>query len=209
MFRKVFKCSIFILSIIFVTIAFAQSPAQILQQQLSRFQTMTANFKQVVLSTDGTTLQKSNGTMAISRPGKFRWETLLPMKQLIITDGKSVWIYDHALQQVVIRKLNQSISQTPILLLTQTHVYLEKSFNIKQIVNKKRGQWFSLTPKSKGEVFNEVILGFQNNQISQMQFSNQLGQKTIVDFSKVKTGVSVPQNRFIFSAPKGVDVVKE
>ena len=141
---KHLKYIVFLLSIIFVATAFAKSPAQILQQQLSRFQTMTANFTQVVVSSDGVELQKSTGTMAISRPGKFRWETLTPMKQSIITNGKTVWIYDPALQQVVIRKLNQSISQTPILLLTQTHVYLEKSFNIKQDDSKQSEQRFSL-----------------------------------------------------------------
>ena len=199
---------------------------------------MTANFTQVVMSSDGTTLQQSTGTMAISRPGKFRWETLTPMKQSIVTNGQTVWIYDPALQQVVIRKLNQSISQTPILLLTQTHVYLQNSFNITQIkgnqiprssrgmtdstsrgttkneVSSSRGltagsQWFSLTPKKSGEVFNQVILGFTNNQITHMQFSNQLGQKTIVKFSKVKTDVTIPSSQFTFKAPKGVDIVKE
>ncbi len=209
MLKNAFKYSIVLFSVIFVGAAFARTPTQILQQQLSRFQTMTANFTQVVMSSDGVELQKSTGTMAISRPGRFRWQTLTPMKQEIITNGTTVWIYDPALQQVVIRKLNQSISQTPILLLTQTHDYLEKSFNIRQIKNKKISQWFSLTPKKSGEVFNQVILAFQNNQISQMQFSNQLGQQTIIKLSKVKTGVLIPASQFTFKAPKGVDVVKE
>lgn len=184
------------------------SPAiSLLQKQLANFHSMTADFSQTVLSSDGSTLQQANGEVKILRPGKFMWNTLKPMKQQIITNGKTVWVYDPMLQQVVIRTLDKSISKTPILLLTQTHLYLQQSFNITQL--NKPGEWFELQPKEVDEVFDRVVLGFQGNQIKEMDFSNQLGQKTIVKFSSVKMNPMISASEFHFTIPKGADAVRE
>ena len=199
---------IFIFCFLFYGSLFANASST-LQQQLSSFHSMTADFSEVVLSADGSQLQSSNGTMAILRPGKFRWITLQPMQQQIITDGKTVWVYDKALAQVIVRQLNQSIGQTPILLLTQTHVYLNHQFTIKTLTNKEAGQWFLLTPIESNQMFSQVVLGFQDNQIKEMHFSNQLSQETIVKFSNIKINSSVSASDFVFKVPQGVDVVNQ
>jgi len=192
---------------IFPFVSFAQSPAAILQSQLSSFHSMTADFKQVVTSANGVVLQKSSGTMEIMRPGKFRWNTLKPLRQLIVTDGKKVWIYEPDLQQVTIRPLDNSVGQTPALLLTSAHVFLEKNFNIETVKNKK--SQFKLTPKDNNEMFNAITLSFKNNVLAQMKLENQLGQDTMLIFSNVKINPKLNAQSFSFKIPKDIDVIDQ
>lgn len=184
---------------------------------------MTADFKQIIVGSKGTILQKSFGNMTIQRPGKFRWEIKKPLKQIIITDGKKVWIYDPDLQQVTIKKLDSNIGQTPALLLTSSHVFLQKSFNVfklkmdsrlreydnSSIDLKQYGEWFKLIPKNQEALFNAIIIGFKNNKIMQMRLENQLGQNTILNFSNVKINPKLNKKLFSFVVPKQVDVIDQ
>ncbi len=221
--KKIFTIAIFNFLLLCAFCCFAQSAVQVLQQKLSTFSSMTADFKQIIVGSKGTILQKSFGNMTIQRPGKFRWEIKKPLKQIIITDGKKVWIYDPDLQQVTIKKLDSNIGQTPALLLTSSHVFLQKSFNVfklkmdsrlreydnSSIDLKQYGEWFKLIPKNQEALFNAIIIGFKNNKIMQMRLENQLGQNTILNFSNVKINPKLNKKLFSFVVPKQVDVIDQ
>ena len=189
--------------------SFAQSASQILQNKLEAFHSITANFDQQVFNADKTVLQKSGGNMAIQRPGKFRWNTDEPLKQLIVTDGKKVWVYDQDLEQVTIQLLGNNIGQTPVLLLTSSHAYLDKSFTITQLKSTGNDQWFKLVPKNNDEMFNTIKIKFTGNILDEMQLNNQLGQMTEIDFTNVVLNPSLDASLFNFSPPKGVDVIDQ
>lgn len=202
------KKIVFALVILLVGNVYAQSAAQILQQKLSGFQSMTANFTQTVTTEENTILQKISGNMALKHPGKFRWETTTGIKQLIVTDGVKLWIYDPELKQVTIRRLGFGVEQTPILILTGSHLNLQKYFVVSKISRDQFGEWFQLIPKSKGSAFASVMIGFENNKIIGIGFTNQLKQKTEVWFSNVKIN-SADLPDFSFTIPSGVDVISE
>ncbi|MBU2545915.1 MAG: outer membrane lipoprotein chaperone LolA, partial [Gammaproteobacteria bacterium] len=153
-------------------------------------------------------LQKSLGTLELQRPGKFRWEVTKPMRQLIVTDGKTVWIDEPDLQQVTIRSLDIDSQQTPILLLTN-HAYLMNKFTISQLSAKASMQRFLLIPTNKQEAFGQIIITFQKDRLNQMEFSNQLDQKTQLIFSDVKMNPALDAKLFVFTLPKGVDVIDQ
>ena len=67
--------------------------AQHLQQRLQAMKTYSASFQQKILGKKRV-LSQSSGTMALQRPGKFVWNTLSPMKQRVVADGRQIWIYD-------------------------------------------------------------------------------------------------------------------
>lgn len=202
--KKIIVTLIFLLT----SNVYAQSAAQMLQQQLSGFQNMTAGFTQTVITEENTILQKTSGNMALDRPGKFRWETATGIKQLIVTDGVKLWIYDPELKQVTIRQLGSSVGQTPILLLTKSHFDLQKHFVISKISRDQPGDWFQLIPKNKDDSFVSVVIGFENGKIIGIGFTNQLQQKTDVWFSNVKINSANLPN-FNFTIPAGVDIVDE
>ena len=49
---------------------------------------MSASFEQVLLDSNGRVLAESSGTMAIKRPGRFRWHYTAPEELLVLGDGR-------------------------------------------------------------------------------------------------------------------------
>jgi outer membrane lipoprotein carrier protein len=193
------------LILLFPALAFAFSPSEMLQQKLANLKSITADFHQTITGEEGSVLQESSGKMAVLRPGKFRWETIEPMKQLIITDGKRVWLYEPDLQQVTIKALNQSLSETPILLLTKTNTDLNQQFNIK----KTNENQFELTPKNKEELFNKITITFSGEQIKELTLKNALAQTTKIKFTNTKLNPKLFSTQFSFVPPKNTDIINE
>jgi len=204
----ILKIIIFIISCIVITNLYAQSAAQNLQVKLANLHNMSADFAQVVTTEDGTVLQQVTGKMVLARPNKFRWETTSGIKQLIVTDGKTLWIYDPDLKQVTIRTLQTSIKQTPMLLLINPQINLQEKFIISKPDVNQSGDWFELIPKDKNDMFTSIVIGFYGNKIKEIRFSNQLNQRTVLSFSNIIINKKI-LTAFSFTIPNGVDVINE
>ena len=74
---------------------------------------LQAQFKQVLTDRNGQPVDEASGTLAISRPDRFRWDYREPYSQVIVADGARIWIYDSDLEQVTVRKLDETLSATP------------------------------------------------------------------------------------------------
>lgn len=178
---------------------------------LNQMQTMRATFTQTIYDNLNKPVQKSEGSMALDRPGKFRWEVKNPSPQIIIANGSRLWIYDPDLQQVTIRSLTTEAGEAPALLLSHQNSTLETNYKIETSSDSKSAlQWFTLTPRKKDNMFASVKMGFdQNKQLKEMQLQDQIGHATRVQFAKVELNVSLPAKLFIFKAPSGTDVIDE
>jgi len=169
---------------------------------------MQADFSQVVTDTKGKTLNRAQGRMSLERPGKFRWDVMRPNPQLIVTNGKKIWIYDADLEQVTIRYLSKEGGEAPALLLSNTNETLARDFRV-QTANHSSMQWFVLTPKDKSSMFETIQLGFINQQIRQMRLQDHLGHVTTIQFNRVVTNSHLSSSLFNFRAPTHVDVIDE
>jgi len=195
---------VFILSFLIIGNLCAQPASLVLQNKLANLQNMSADFQQIVVAQDGTMLQKTSGKMTLARPNKFRWEVTSEPKQLIVTDGKKLWVYDPGLKQVTMRSLTASINQTPLFLLINSPQNLAKNFK----VTKNLADQFCLEPKNKNNMFASIVVGFDDNNIKQISFVNQLGQKTNLMFSNII--INQPNvTDFDFVIPPNVDVIDE
>jgi outer membrane lipoprotein carrier protein len=184
--------------------AFAQSPSQQLSDLLQNLQTFQANFSQSIEDKTGNILSQSKGQMALKRPGLFRWETQNPNQQLIIADGKTLWIYDKDLAQITQQKQNTQ-NNTPALLLSDASPNLIARFKIE---SKNIGH-FRLTPKVKKDLFQFVELVFTQSQLKQMILHDNLGQTTVIIFNNSKTNQMLSSNLFHFHAPSNIEVIGE
>lgn len=152
----------------------------------------------------------SVGTMQIERPNKFRWEYVKD-GQLIISDSKSIYIYDKPLKQVTVKKLNSSLGKSPALLLAGG-TDVKKNYTITIGAESAGLEWVNLTPKDikDNNGFKSVAMGFAKNTglLGQMKFTDSFDNKSTIDFTNVKVGVKTPASMFTFTVPKGVDVIK-
>src|SRR3990167_7309636 len=106
--KKLLKVSAALLILFFSRSLFAATPASQLSQYLNHFTTFQADFNQNTVSQSHRAMQSSNGKMMLMRPGRFRWDTQNPSHQIVVTNGKTLWIYDIDLKQVTKQSLSQS-----------------------------------------------------------------------------------------------------
>ena len=167
---------------------------------------LKADFVQVVLDSNLKQVKQSSGTLTIKRPDRFRWDYLKPNSEIIVADGKRLWLYDVDLQQVTVKPLNDTLAASPAVLLSGSND-VEKSFSVEDLGAKDGLEWVSLVPKVKDTDFDNVRLGFKGDDVAVMELKDNLGNLTRITFSRLQRNVSVADAAFRFTPPKGADVI--
>lgn len=183
-------------------------PVRELKAFLDTTKTLTADFKQVLINEAGDPVQTSYGIFYLQRPGKFRWDYQRPFQQQIIANSGKVWFYDTDLEQVTIKKLDESLGSTPALLLSG-EVSLEDNFIMEQQGEDEGLLWVKLLPKNEESGFKYVLIGLNNGILGGMELSDNFGQLTRIYFSNVRINQAIRPDLFQFRAPKGVDIFSE
>lgn len=182
-----------------------QNATEILQNFFKDLKTLSAEFKQSVENSQLNTVELSKGQLWIERPGKFRWNYNQPYLQEIVSDGNRIWIYDADLEQVTVKAINQTLGNTPAMLLSDNKP-LTDSFAIADAGNFSGMSWVELTPKDSDAGFSSIRLGFEKRQLMEMLLKDNLGQITMLTFKQLKRNEPVDKMLFKFTPPAGADV---
>ena len=185
--------------------AWADSVAD-LKSWLRETRTLKADFAQS--SAGGIGGGKSQGTMAISRPGKFRWSINKPYTQLMVGDGSRIWLYDPELKQVIVRKSEKALGGTPAALLAGDND-AEQRFTFKADGEHAGAEWVIAEPKQNDTGFVRIRIGLAGNELKGMVLEDSFGQVTTLVFSNVVRNVDAPASLFRFTPPAGADVLKQ
>ncbi len=183
-------------------------PVRQLKAFLKNTKSLTADFKQVLINEQGNPVQTSHGVFYLQRPGKFRWDYLKPFQQQIISTSGKVWFYDTDLEQVTVKKLDESVGSTPALLLSG-EISLDDNFTMEQQGVDGDLMWVKLVPKNPESTFKYVLMGLSNESLGGMELSDNFGQLTRIYFSNVVLNPPLKQTLFEFKAPEGVDVFSD
>jgi len=186
---------------------YSASASDIVQKKLNNIRTMSASFSQTVKAKNRI-VSRSSGKMALSRPGKFRWDTKSPMAQLVVADGKKMWVYDVELEQVTVKKQKKSLGGTAGLFLSGYDDTVARDYTVSM---RKSGstERFDLKAKKPGQGFQRVKMTFKGNELNRLDLYDQLGQITKVRFRRVKLNPELSKKLFDFKPPQGVDVVRQ
>ncbi|MCF6235510.1 MAG: outer membrane lipoprotein chaperone LolA [Gammaproteobacteria bacterium] len=199
--------AIFFLFILSSVSVMADDGAERLSTFLKKSQTLQAVFEQTVFDADGGVSQQAKGLFYLSRPGRFRWDYTEPYKQLIVADGKNIWLYDDDLEQVTVKSQQSGLGDLPALLLAGGDQSLEKNFKIKSLGSSDSIEWLELLPNTEERSFERVRLGLKGSVLQEMELLDAFNQTTRLVFSDIKLGVKLSPSLFKFTPPKGVDVV--
>lgn len=154
----------------------------------------------------------SSGSFEFQRPGKFRFNYVKPFEQLIVADGKTLWLYDADLNQVTERAQAQALGSTPAAILTSATDLkaLKADFELSNEPNGDGMEWVLANPKQKGGQLKSVRIGFTpEGQLAALSIEDSFGQHSLMKFQSLQTQVSLPASTFQFKAPKGADVLKQ
>ncbi len=187
----------------------ADTPAdarQRMQAFANNLQSVSADFKQVVTTANGKATDETGGTLALSAPNRFRWDTKTPFEQLIVADGAKVWIYDPDLEQVSVRNQSSEEAHSPLSVLTDLG-RMDREFTTSESGERGGLRWLKLVSKAREPDFQYAELGFDAQGLARMHFMDQLGNDTEIRFSNWQRNPSLPASTFAFEPPAGVDVI--
>ena len=183
---------------------FAQNAVSDLKQLMSGLKnTFSAEFTQKS-SKEGQALTQVSGEMVIAPPGRFYWHSKGLLEQKLIADGTYLWVFDVGLDQAVRYRLSDYSVSTPASLLTSTSDEIAKQY----YVNTTAKNTFTLIPKNKEATIQQITLVFDQAMLSRLEFLDQLGGLNQFVFTHGKVRSNIPKKLFLFSPPKGIDVIR-
>jgi outer membrane lipoprotein carrier protein len=167
---------------------------------------LDGQFSQQVFDPRGKQKEVSSGRVAVSAPRLFRWEYVKPYPQLIVADGKTVWVFDPDLQQASRRPQGVEEASSPLAILMDTS-RLDRDFTVREAGASGGVEWLQLTPRKADAGFKSARLGFGKAGLSQMEYTDALGQRTRIVSSGWKRNPSFAKGTFVYAPGKGVDVI--
>jgi len=200
----------FLASLCLATVVLAQSPddhgKQLVDEFIEDVESFSGSFEQVLIDADGEVIERTTGTLEISRPGKFRWSYVEPYEQRLIADGLNIWSYDVDLAQVTVKPQAAALANTPALLLSGSADALDQ-FDYEGSYDETVTTWVKLAPRNTDSGFLRMELGFIDDTLNRMVFFDNLEQTTLVEFRDVAVNGQIDPARFEFLVPADVDVV--
>lgn len=180
------------------------------QQRVEAFlkglHSLQASFVQELVDRQGVLLEESAGTLAIRRPDRFRWDYSEPYEQVIVADGRRIWLYDADLDQVTVRRSDDTLSATPAMLLSGEG-NLQDNFRVTGTEESGGLFWVNMEPRRDDTDFRWVRLGFAGTQLRAMRLADKLGQTTQLSFTQLERNPPLDPSRFTFTVPPGADII--
>ena len=180
-----------------------------IQQQYEKVSTFEADFTQRSYVKMMNQTQSVKGTVKIKKPGKMKWVYGAPDTQILISDGKNLWLYVPEEEQAT-RVPVESIysSNTPALFLAGKGK-LTQSFNVESVSEENKNILVTLVPKNDDQGLARLILHAdkKNYQITGSTVYDKLGNKTEIRFSRIRINREIPEEQFQLKTPPGVEIL--
>lgn len=172
-----------------------------LMNKLKGIKQFSALFDQVIVDNQGNVLQQGSGDLAVKRPNLVRWNTVEPDESLIVSDGKSIFLYDPFIEQVTAYKLDGAIANTPILLITSDSSTLWEQYSVQRLsVNQ-----YLITANDKESRIKSLEISFNNtNELSGFTFLDVTGQLSKISLKNTNFSSVIESSIFNFAVPEGV-----
>ena len=174
---------------------------------LDNLTTLQATFEQSVLDTENSTTGQMHGLFLLNRPGKFRWDYVSPRKQVILADGRDVWIIEEELKQVTRHLQRWALKGTPAAFLAMEES-VETDFEVVEIGERLGMQWLELIPKDAESDLNRVLLAFSGPDLKHMELNDKFGQISRFSFFDVQRNVPIDPELFVYEGKDDWDVLQ-
>ena len=177
--------------------------------QLMRFQreiqSARVQFTQTVSSPDGKKQKHNKGQFEFQRPNRFRFDYAAPQSQILIGDGKKVWMVDPDLNQASSRPLDSVLSSTPVALLAGAS--LGDAFALKDDGVQGDIAWVAAVPKQTDAGIQSLRIGLKGRELAALEIVDGLGQRSRLVFSAFEANAAVAPERLRFVPAPGMDVI--
>ncbi|OGP14892.1 MAG: outer membrane lipoprotein carrier protein LolA [Deltaproteobacteria bacterium GWA2_54_12] len=192
-------------------LSFAGDAAAVVSKLQSKYESITslkADFTQEVTSR-GMPALKSEGKVWLKKPGRMRWEYKKPAKDLIVSDGRTIWLFQPDLNQVIERPALSSASSMATDFLSGIGS-VEKEFDVKLAALETVNHVLILTPKQEQAGLKKLILevGKETSIVEKTVITDHFGNQTAVTFSNIRLNASMKDSLFKYTPPRGASIVR-
>lgn len=181
------------------------------EEELRRFvetvRSLQGRFVQTQTDEHGEIVSSGAGTVAIARPGRFRWAYERPYEQLMVCDGQRIWVYEPDLAQATVRPAAETLAGTPAELLAQD-AKLSERFVIEDRGQDGGHRRVHLKPRAENSEFQSIELWLREGVPYRLRFTDPLGGASDVELRDLRVNVSLGDDLFGFQPPPGTEVVE-
>jgi outer membrane lipoprotein carrier protein len=204
-----FKSLLVLLAILFCSVSYANSsgPARSeLERFTSELVSFQAEFTQTVKTQDGRVQDRTVGEVWLQTPDKLRWVYSGDFPEIIVADGRNIWIYDEALQQVTIKPQSDQSTDSPLMILADVS-RIDQQFKVTELGDYEGMLLLELKSLDPESEFERILLGLNSDGIRMMAMEDAFGQRTEINFENVLINQVTDPGLFNFVPPDGTDVV--
>ncbi len=188
-----------------------QQLADNVDRRYNHLSTLTAEFTEIY---KGAGMQRTeSGTLWLKKPGRMRWEYREPREKLFLTDGKKAYFYvpgERQARQAPVKNIDDLRSPLRYLL---GKTKLQKEFTGLSVANVPAVTPGNVVlqgvPKSMSDRISRVLLEVSpDGTIFRIVAQELDGSATEFRFRNQQENVSVPDAKFQFHVPAGVEVIQ-
>lgn len=175
---------------------------QALMSRLSGFDHFSATFSQQVIDEEQNVLQEGQGKLSVKKPNLVYWQTDQPEESVIVSDGSTLWFFDPFIEQATAYRVDASVANTPILLLTSSDKTLWAQYTVSQSSNDN----FLIHANDINSRVKTLELNFLADSAILESFSilDSTGQLSLIKLNDVALNEKIAASLFQFTLPEGV-----
>lgn len=221
MFNQIITISLF--NLFFFNFVLAASELKsVKEKELNLFQTVSQLF--VNLKNESPLIIETNKTQTSEALGgetkqkgkfyfqdqKFRWEVKEPSSAFVVFDGNYVWSVQsppsgfEGPRQVLKTKVNKKFNDQLLVMNLLGGEHLKKAFTHEKTILINSDYAIHVKPIQKSQDLKSLVIYLNKNksEIKKISFTDEIGNLTDVEFTKIKKNVSLKQRVFQFKAEK-------
>jgi outer membrane lipoprotein carrier protein len=186
--------------------------AQAVDERYNHLRSLQAEFTEIYR---GAGMERTeSGTLWLKKPGKMRWEYRSPRDKLFLSDGRDAWFYvpgERQVRRTAVKKLDDLRSPLAFLLgKTKLEKELQGLSLAPDVTPLAAGDVVLRgVPKSLADRVSQVLLEITpDHWIGRILIEEVDGSVTEYRFSSHRENVDVPDQRFQFVVPDGVEVIE-
>ena len=187
----------------------AQEVAAALQKKYDAIHDFTADF---VHDSEGGILRKKQterGFVQVKKPGKMRWDYKAPEPKVFVSDGRRIYLYVPADNQVIVSPVPDQDQATTAVLFLVGKGNLTRDFTVSYADGGGPDTYaLRLQPKLPERDYDwlQIVLDRRTLQIRSLSAADSQGGRSTFQFSNFKENVGLPDKTFAFKIPRGADV---
>jgi len=173
---------------------------------LAQTRAARGEFTQRVVGRGGQRVQSSSGSFVFQRPGRFRWTYTRPFEQVMVADGRTLYLFDKDLNQVTVKPLAAAIPASPASILFDGD-RIERDFELRDGGTRDALAWVVATPRARDGAFERIEIGFRDGLPAAMLLADGFGQESQLRFFNLERNPAIDAQTFRFTPPPGADVI--